>query len=388
MPCGSGAGSGGLMVAALDGEDRPGPSQWLLPPGGLRGPTALGTTASGRILVTGAAASAARAGGSRAVLAEGQPTSGFAGPKALGGPAEPVAATSSYLGDAAIASVGPRGVELRLQRHFGTSFRAPIRLGAGAGHVGALAVALDYRSDALVVWEQGGRIFARERHAAGPLEPAQEIGRSGPRPQLQALISDDGRAIVAWTDEQPTGGSWRVRTYLDVSGPGVRFGRPRMLEAGSEPARQPRGALRLIRLSTENVVIGWTGAGAGAGATRIAPVTLNGLGSGVTLSSAATDATLADLSAGPHGDMLALWTSVPRSGSPPDGRHVTVLAAAGANVPGVAVRFSAPEVLAGPGPNADPRAAIDPSSDRAIAAWRSRGGSPATLYAVRAPGPA
>src|SRR5437660_881247 len=70
------------------------------------------------------------------------------------------AAAASLIADARDPATTD-GIALRVQRHFETEFEPPIKVSDRRGPVTALDVALDYRSDALVVWEQGGSIWAR-----------------------------------------------------------------------------------------------------------------------------------------------------------------------------------------------------------------------------------
>jgi hypothetical protein len=77
-------------------------------------------------------------------------------------------------------------------------------LPAGPGSASALTGALDYRSDALLVWAASGGVYAREVVAqSGAAGPVSRLGSSPADPELRALVSDDGRAIVAWRSQTP-----------------------------------------------------------------------------------------------------------------------------------------------------------------------------------------
>jgi hypothetical protein len=199
-------------------------------------------------------------------------------------------------------------IALRVQRHFQNAFGRPVTISTRRGAVTALDVTLDYRSDALVVWEQGGSIWARELRANGRLQPLQRVGSSAPHPQLQAVVSDDNRAIVSWASSVGP----RTHVWISISAPLVRFGAPpRLLEAIRDPAgaRLPDGSLRMTRLSSEGVLIAWTGEEAGRHAVRAAAVGLDGVKPVTTLSNPATDSVLADLASGPHAEAIAIWTA-------------------------------------------------------------------------------
>jgi hypothetical protein len=249
---------------------------------------------------------------------------------------------------------------------------------------------------------------------------------------VQTLLSDDGHAIAAWRWGAPAPGGGALTTldlsrfevgagapappaptvverFRDLPGPGAepeRFRDQPNPEAGLErrdpsgPAPPP-GALRLTRLSSEAVVLAWTGRAAGHYVVRASPVSLRrGAWAPVTISGAAReDATLADLVPGPHAEALAVWSATSpgpragagRAGGEGVGAEVALLAARGHYAGHGEVAFEAPEEVAPPGPYGAPAAAIDPRTGQAVAAWVARSaGAPAgrVVYALRAPGPA
>ena len=350
-------------------------------------PFAITTTGSGRVVV---AASTVNGLGRGAILTQGRATSStFSAPVRLDGPGRPLAVGRAYLGDSAVASLvadparpgTSDGIAVRVQRHFQSAFGRPVTISNRRGAVSALDVTLDYRSDALVVWEQGGSVWARELRANGRLQPLQRVGSTAAHPQLQALVSDDNRAIVSWASSVGP----RTHVWMSISGPNVRFSaRPQLLEALRDPsgARLPDGSLRLTRLSTEGVLIAWTGEVAGRHAVRAAAVGLDGIKPVATISDPASDCVLADLATGPHAEAVALWTATAPSGSR------LVGAARGVVGPGARATFGPPEEVgaldeAGAPGTAGAAAAIDPASDIAIAVWQSARG---IAYAQRLPG--
>ena len=362
-------------------------------------------------------------------LAEGQAAGVFGEARPLGGPAAPVAVSSAYLGDVAIASpVRTRtgwAIAVRVQRHYSESPAPPRMVPVGASPVEAVAATMDYRAEVLLVWASGGAVYARELSPAGALGPAQRLGSfavGSPDPELRALLSDDGRAIVAWRSQSAApGGLQNTTIELNISGSGLTFGAPRLLErfhdlGGFVP---PTGSLRLLRLSSEAVMIAWTGVDGGRYVVRASPVSLrrgawapvviSGLGSAGGQAGAnrtpttggqtgadrasAGDAVLADIAAGPDAEAFALWRTAPSLANGAPGRAGSdswaIRAARGHYAGHGEVSFAAPELVASPGLNGPPAVAVDPTSGRALAAWvtlAGGGGMGRIEYALRAAG--
>ena len=438
-PCPAGA---GVLVAAISPEDDDVPGQ-AAPPRtangqtiALRGSVAATPGPYGRIVIAGASAGgegATPAG--ELLLSEGRAGGPFASPTALGGPASTFAFTTAYLGDVAFASLidGPPGgsgggqlqagragsvrpgfspggagndgtgdgggsaepgaggddgggVQLRVQRHHADRFAAPALLGATGAEsssVQTLTVALDYRSDALAVWSAQGSLYARELPASGAPQPVQRLG-PGPPPgaRIAAVLSDDDRAIVAWSDRH----DGQTSVYVSRSQPGVRFTGPQLLEEFPDPPDLPDYVVspRLVRLSSESVMLAWTGAVAGHWAIRVAAIDMHGVHPAGTISPPGRDALLADLAPGPDDEALALWTEPLQTAAGLDLGSQAIFAARGFDAYPGGTAFAAGEEVAPPGPNSEATVALDPDSDRAVAAWRIGAGELA--YAVRAPG--
>jgi hypothetical protein len=401
-------GAAETLGATLGAEDLPGSGRALVPAvGGLATVTAATGTAAGDVLTVGASGAAA---------------------------------VSGYLGDAVLASPvrSPRGgweLAVRTQRHYSSVLGRPRLVPAGAGAVTAVATALDYRAEILLVWAARGSVYACELPATGPAGPARRLGPAGADPEIGALLSDDGHAIVAWRSQPITpdggsvspstltvgsgsspagtvggegvrtaggGGSTAIELSLFQAGPGATLepGSLRQVERFRDPPGfpPPPGSLRLIRLSSEAVMLAWTGLDAdGNYVVRASPVSLRrGAWAPVTISPATAahgdDAVLADLVPGPDAEALALWSAGPRlrSGAP-NPRRQAILAALGHYAGRGEVAFEAPESIAPPGPNGPPAAAFDPQTARALAAWvrLARGAGVGRLaYALRAAGSA
>jgi hypothetical protein len=482
-PRGCTAGSSGATAseafgATLATDDFPGEGRALAAEGeGLAGVATAAGTALGQVVALGSAQSAAPTGGDTGatptagggtgatptisgegtpvrqvaatgstgadtgVLAEGKIAGAFGAALPLGGPAAPVAASSAYLGDVAIASPvrihAGWAIAVRVQRHYSESPARARLVPVGANPVEAVAATMDYRAEVLLVWASGDTVYARELSAAGALGPTQRLGSfatGSPDPELRALLSDDGHAIVAWRNQSVApSGTPTTTIELSISGSGLAFGALQVLErfrdlGGFVP---PAGSLRLLRLSSEAVMIAWTGVDAGRYVVRASPVSLrrgawapvviSGGGStdaqagaarapasdGQTASnraptgegqtganrSPAPDAVLADIAAGPDAEAFAVWRTAPsstdggRAGRNP--RRWGIRAARGHYAGQGEVSFAAPELIAAPGPNGPPAVAVDPASGRALAAWVTvaSGGDVGRIeYALRAAG--
>jgi hypothetical protein len=386
-------------------------------------------TAAGRGTPASQAADTVSTGADTGVLAEGTTAGAFGAAQPLGGPAAPVAASSAYLGDVAITSpVRTRtgwAIAVRVQRHYSQSPGRARLVPVGANPVEAVGATMDYRADVLLVWASGGMVYARELSATGGLGPLRRLGSltaGSPDLELRALVSDDGHAIVAWRSQSVApGGAPSTTIQLSISGSGLAFGAPRVLErfrdlGGFVP---PAGSLRLLRLSSEAVMIAWTGVDAGRYVVRASPVSLRrgawapvvisglGLGGGQTgtnqpaaaggqtstngapASDAGQDASragragsisgnavLADLAAGPSAEAFAVWRTAPSSTdggrAGPDPRHWAIRAARGHYAGQGEVSFA--ELVAAPGPNGPPAVAVDPQSGQALAAWATLAG--------------
>lgn len=351
------AGAPGLRAAMIDAGDRFAPAQQLGDAGRDPHTRTLELTGAegGRLLLA--------AGSSlRELDAQGQ--------RALApGSAGPVALATAYRGQTVSLYARAPGGELVLRR-------GPLPAAEADDEVervaliphppAAVATALDYRNEAFAAWAQSGGVYARALRAAdSPPGPAQRLGSAGANPALVALVSDDGRAIVAWMTHEGA----RTRIYAVVSQPGISFGPPTLLESYGDPGgvAPPAGSLRLIRLSSGRVVIAWPGVEHDRYAVRLAHVSVAGVQPPLTLSRPGAGALLEDLVAGPRGDWLALWA-----------QGHTLYASAGGLTPAGLPLHAPPEAVARDVADGSARAAFDPDSDRAIAVWRTTTGALAT----------
>jgi len=382
------AGGAGARVAAIGAGEVPGASLLPRTSAGLavvpRAPLMAGGAPHGQIVIGGVSAH----GSAEALLVQGSAGGPFATLAPAGGAGAPMALATAYLGDVALADApaggGRAGAQLRVQveRFFATRFGAGAVVDAGrAGPVQAVAATMDYRSEVLAVWTQGGAIYARLVPAAGAPGAVQRLASAGADTHLTALLSDDRRGIVAWSEER--GGATDV--YIDRSAVGVRFGQPQLLERFSAPdgLAAPAASPTLVRLSAESVMLAWAGASAGHWVVRMAPVELSGVGEVSTIAPIGADALLADLAPGPLDDALVLWTEPsPDATGAPDMARQAIYAAHGFNLyPPARSVFGETELVAPPGPVSDATVAFDPDTDDALAVWQGEAG--AIEYAIR-----
>jgi hypothetical protein len=287
----------------------------------------------------------------------------------------------AYLGDAALATVEPgQTIAVRVERWFGSAFASPQRIPIGAAAMSALVATMDYRSDVLVAWQQNGAIYARMLRASGRTEPTQRVGPSAPNPQLRALVSDNDHGMIAWSSAE---GSSSTSVRIAFSDAGVRFRGSRLVASFADPqgaARTP-GSLALARLSTENVMLAWTDTDAGNFVVRAAPAVFAGTRPATLLSDPRSHSVLAGLAAGAAGEAVVLWRSDAR-GSPPGAAREELWAARTTIERHGRVGSRAAEVLAPAIGSAGVGVAVDPASDRAVAAWLTPGAHPSVEYAI------
>jgi hypothetical protein len=381
-------GGGGTFVAPIGADDTPGPPSYARTPSGgklaLRAPLALVPAPHGQLAIAGSASAPTRGDGT---LVQGSAAGPFAPLGTIAGVLTPNELFTAYLGDVAAASPtggggGRDGARIDIERYFADTLSPSRIVPATGGAVQDLTVSLDFRTDAIAAWHQGGSLYAHDLPASGHTQPTQRLASAGPSTRIAALISDDNRAIVAWADER----AGKTSVYVDDSATGVRFGKPQLLERFANPSGLPYPARspRLTRLSSESVMLAWSGAQDGHWVVRTAAIDLNGLRKVGTISAPGADALLDDLQPGPDGEAIALWSEPQRAADGKlDSGVQAIVAARGIDArPGITI-FGGPEQVAPPGPNSGATLAFDPSSDRALALWLGADGN--VDYALRTP---
>lgn len=369
-------GGEGVRVAPIGSGDLPGgpgiPAAANGHASGPRGALTAAVAPHGQLLLAG----------SSGAPVQGSASGPFAPLGGLAASPAPIAATTAYLGDVALATPSSGGrLRLYVERYFAHRIdRSTVIESAGARSAQALAIAMDFRTDALAAWVQGGSIYARDMPASGHAHSIQRLAPAGADPRIAALLSDDNRAILAWSEES----KGETSIYVDRSHVGVRFGVPTLLERFVNPGGlpSPTASPELVRLSSESVMMAWSGAGEGHWVVRTAAIDLQGIGAPTTVSSPSQNALLADLATGPDGDALLLWTQPQQS---PVGtfelEDQAIFAARGFDAYPKRTIFGQPEEVAPTGPNSAATVALDPASDQALALWRGPGN--ALQYAIR-----
>jgi hypothetical protein len=381
-------GGEGARVARVGAGDLP--TQAVVPgtagghPLAPRGPLSVSAGPRGRIVIAGRSPGAP----DDALVIQGSAGEPFGVLWSIHGDPLPLALATGYLGDVALASPpagssDSAGLHVHVERYFADALAArPNASTWGTRSTSALAVALDYRTDALTVWAQAGSLWAHDLPASGAFQPVSRLAAVGPHVRIAALLSDDGQATVAWSEEH----AGVTSVYLERSRPGVQFDRPVLLERFRDPdgLRDPAGSPRLVRLSSESVMMAWAGSAAERWVLHTAAIDFHGLGAIGTIAAPAGDALLDDLAPGPAGNALALWSEPqPGAGGAPDMGRQALFSARGFDVHPDATRFGAPEEVAPPGAHSNATLALDPASNRAVAVWQAERGT--LQYAVRNP---
>jgi peptidoglycan/xylan/chitin deacetylase (PgdA/CDA1 family) len=301
--------------------------------------------------------------------------------------AGPIGLTRAYLDDVAVASVqrsqaaggaqlanGAQSIAVSIERHYSNSFAAPLHVPIAAGRVTALAVTMDYRSDTLLAWQQDGAIYAHLLRTSGQPEPTQRLGSSAPNPQLQALVSDNDRAIVVWSSAAPRSGSQPPRTtvYLARSATHVRFHAPRVIAAFADPAEvgHRSGSLALVRLADESVMLAWTTRLHGHYTVLAAPAVFNTALPARPLTPPTAQAVLTALAPGAGSQAVALWQGGAGSASPGQLWAARLYLTSQGRIGSTASTAMTP---AGSAAVVDPTVAVDPASGRALVAWLQPG---------------
>jgi hypothetical protein len=378
-------GATALVSATLHSDDQPSLPRALSAGAALSGPLAAAGTTAGQIV----AVAGERAG---AVLGEAPAGYPLAHLQQLGGPADEVATADGWIGDADVVSTaslhGTEAIELRAQRHYARSFAAPVIMREGTAQISSLTVAMDFRADSIVLWVAGGDLHAQWVSNNGRPNGPQVLGPAGYDTQIGAVLSDNNRAFVIWTDQPAPGRSGPTTIFLDHSGSNVVFAsRPRVLTTFTQPSAQRLGpgAVALVRETpSEGVLAAWTLVQGSSYVVAAAGLTSHTVLPAATIAQQGADLRLAALATGPHDDVVAVLERAPRTSSGFDSAEQAILAAR--TVPGGpgGVAFGTPAQLAAPGPNGEVSVAVDPDNDEALVAWQTQsGGSARVAYAVR-----
>ncbi len=357
-------GGPGARVDAISSQDVPlaptAPRSATGAPLAPRGELAVAAGPHGQVVIAGTSPWSS----SQTLVVQGRSTGPFGALARFAGSVGPASLNTAWLGDVAVAAVAGApagGLFLRIERFFSNVLGPARRIAQASSGTSALSVAMDFRSDAVAAWAQGGLILVHPLPARGPRHGISTLGPAGQDPHIALLISDDYRSIVMWSDRRGRQSS----VYLDYSAPGLSFGPPRLLERFTvPPGPAPAASPLLVRLSSESVMAAWAGAQDGRWAIRTAPIDQHGLRTVSTIASPGGPVLLDGLSAGPR-DEAMLLLSEPSTQA--------LLAARGVDeAPGRTV-FSIPQPIY-TGSVEDAEIAVDPDTDRPVAAWHTAAG--------------
>jgi hypothetical protein len=255
------------------------------------------------------------------------------------------------------------------------------------GHAYSAGLAMDAHGRILAAWDRGGHIYARFISAAGKLSPIQRLGVEGLPPKFDVVLSNDGRAAVAWTAQSVDEGDATspFTAKLALAGSSGRFRAARTLATvpvtGTGRYVPYQGLV--VRLPAGRPgLAAWSGYDGTHFVVRAAPLTGASVGAAQTVSAPATDTVLADAAESAHGQAVILLLPGRAGNDPPAGTRAGGLLAAthGAGTQ----TFGAPEdVLPGPADVDGASVAIDATSGSVFATWRQVG-SPVD-WSVRAP---
>ncbi|MGD0980287.1 MAG: hypothetical protein ABR946_02275 [Solirubrobacteraceae bacterium] len=390
-----GAAATTIEIANVDGADRPQAPRALLA-GAVAGarlvaPLYAVGTATGEIIAVAGSAEASVLGSPEAVAADGFATGVVERLRLLGGPDTPLATMDGFIGDADLATLasaagGGYEIVVRAQRHYAEALHGRRILRVGDARPTALAIGMDFRADRLVVWAQGGEVWAQDITNDGRTRARQLLGPSGYAPQIAALLSDDDRAFVIWTDEPPPGAGGATQVLLAHSAVGPTFHGARTLASFTEPAgvRLTAGSVAAERLSDEGVALLWPAMANGNYVVDAAGVTQTGVRPPSILAEPGQDVRLAAVATGPENEFVVVVALAPRTASGFEQSHQELLATRSNVVRGTTgLGFGPLAVIAPSGPNIDPSVAIDPDTDAALAAWQTTiAGTPKVEYAV------
>jgi hypothetical protein len=186
----------------------------------------------------------------------------------LSGVAVPVAVTGNPRGDIAVLASRWRGksflkgLELWLRRrgHVTVTKLSP----PGRG-LGAVAVALDPRGDALVAWKRARSVYARTL-TGKRLSQTVRLAAADPGGPVRARLAEAGRGVVAWGSQDfGFDGPASAFTAFAVTLKGAVFEKP--IALGSAPPDNGYGfgaGIQMSPLPAGGTALAWSGGGSSA----------------------------------------------------------------------------------------------------------------------------
>jgi hypothetical protein len=211
---------------------------------------------------------------------------------------------------------GEGGVAAAGHRHGAPAWSAPVGLWAGGEPLHDLRLAVGPRGDAVAAWireiaPDGAVAMAAIRRPGGGWQPPREIGPAAKwAARLAVAVDRRGRAAVVWHGPRRGGGATLVASRR-ASGAAV-FGAPVVLSPRAAERREP--LLVLDRAGRATAI--WTDARSGEAAPRVVAATTGagrtGWSAPVRLSEAGRNAVLGGTApVAPDGRLLVTWSGEP-----------------------------------------------------------------------------
>jgi hypothetical protein len=274
-------------------------------------------------------------------------------------------------------------------RHAGSSTISSTRLMDGSGPLPRVAAAINARGDALAVWTQASRVYARVRTAGGTLRARQTVGATvrGPHLAPSAALSTHRGELVGWVSQAVGEGDASTgTTNIAQARDGASFSSLKLADLPAGTGRYVSGAgVRVAFDAAGRRLLAWTGfdndrftvhtAELHGAATSTNP----SLTDPQVVSDPSVDTVLDDATANAAGAQLLALLAGARGNDPPTGTTTVqgALRPAGASGP-----FTREAISGGTDYAFDARLALLPG--RAIAVWATVSGQ--ALFSQRLPG--
>jgi hypothetical protein len=190
---------------------------------------------------------------------------------------------------------------------------------AGPGAQSELATAINDRGDVLVAWRRrSGAVFARRVSATGRLGGVQQLDRVSPglsSTGLEASLTTDGQAAVAWTDgddleESPPSGPADLLVSVAANRTSS-FGPPATLERVDASIGRSgwRPGIELAPSGPNRTLVAWNGQDPGdRGAVRVSDIQGATPAAPQSFATTTANVSLDDLGVSPRGDAYVGWT--------------------------------------------------------------------------------
>lgn len=207
---------------------------------------------------------------------------------------------------------GTRNDEVRVRiRPAGGSFGRAIRL--DRDRVRNVVAAVGVRGEVLVAYEVRGHVKVRiRRRGHRRFDTAQTLRTDAAyNADLQAAVTANGRAIVAWSAKFLSEGGTQGPKFTEVAvrpAGSTRFYSAQRLERDPE-GRIDLGNLRLVNVPSGPPLVAWTGREGGRAVVRVSESLPNGAFSPpVTVSPLGEDSHLTSVARGTDGQVAVAWS--------------------------------------------------------------------------------